>query len=309
MATIGEPPIVFLDEPSAGMDPVARRFMWKVVQNIADTRKKSVVILTTHSMDEAEALCSRIAIQVDGMFRCLGSAQQIKSLYGQGLELNVRLRVPSQEDIDKWCQTAGASSKAVVDVQTGLNYMIAACGEASAQQLATRQGCILVAGYRTFMLSQLAEWAMLEKNVLFLEQFLHQNLSAEINGAPSIVVLEKTGPSLRYRILPEALQGKFKSLGVLFQLLQDNQVREGEFTIEDFQVSQASLEQIFNMFAAGQIGMQQHQEARAQASMAPAQAQAEQSNQAVVVGKPAGETQMDGIKVSGEPADVKVQEF
>merc|ERR1719199_12190 len=94
IATTGEPPMVFLDEPSAGMDPVARRFMWSVIQGIAERRKKSVVILTTHSMEEAEALCSRIAIQVDGLFRCLGSSQQIKSRYGQGLELNIRLRQP-----------------------------------------------------------------------------------------------------------------------------------------------------------------------------------------------------------------------
>merc|ERR1719433_2232539 len=101
MATIGEPPMVFLDEPSAGMDPVARRGMWSVVQNIADKRKKSVVILTTHSMEEAEALCSRIAIQVDGRFRCLGSAQEIKSGYGLGLELNVRLGSPEPEAVEE----------------------------------------------------------------------------------------------------------------------------------------------------------------------------------------------------------------
>merc|ERR1719482_219401 len=91
IATTAEPPMVFLDEPSAGMDPVARRFMWSVIQGIAERRKKSVVILTTHSMEEAEALCSRIAIQVDGRFRCLGTAQQIKHSYGKGLELNVRI--------------------------------------------------------------------------------------------------------------------------------------------------------------------------------------------------------------------------
>merc|ERR1719433_536300 len=101
MATIGEPPMVFLDEPSAGMDPVARRGMWSVIQNIAERRQKSVVILTTHSMEEAEALCSRIAIQVDGRFRCLGSAQEIKSGYGLGLELNVRLATPTLDEIDK----------------------------------------------------------------------------------------------------------------------------------------------------------------------------------------------------------------
>lgn len=59
---IGNPPIVFLDEPSTGMDPNARRFMWNVISKISTKRKKSSVILTTHAMEEAEALCSRIVI-------------------------------------------------------------------------------------------------------------------------------------------------------------------------------------------------------------------------------------------------------
>jgi ATP-binding cassette subfamily A (ABC1) protein 3 len=59
---IGNPPIVFLDEPSTGMDPEARRFMWNVISRIATERKKSSVILTTHSMEEAEALSTKIAI-------------------------------------------------------------------------------------------------------------------------------------------------------------------------------------------------------------------------------------------------------
>jgi ATP-binding cassette subfamily A (ABC1) protein 3 len=62
IAMIGNPPIVFLDEPSTGMDPEARRFMWNVISRIATQRKQSTVILTTHSMEEAEALSTKIAI-------------------------------------------------------------------------------------------------------------------------------------------------------------------------------------------------------------------------------------------------------
>jgi ATP-binding cassette subfamily A (ABC1) protein 3 len=62
IALIGNPPIVFLDEPSTGMDPNARRFMWNIISNISTRRKKSSIILTTHAMEEAEALSSRIAI-------------------------------------------------------------------------------------------------------------------------------------------------------------------------------------------------------------------------------------------------------
>jgi ABC-type multidrug transport system ATPase subunit len=63
IATVGNPPIILLDEPSAGMDPKARRFMWDVVANIA-SNKTSAVILTTHLMEEAEALCTKIGIMV-----------------------------------------------------------------------------------------------------------------------------------------------------------------------------------------------------------------------------------------------------
>ena len=59
---IGNPPIVFLDEPSTGMDTEARRFMWNVISRIVNERKQSTIILTTHSMEEAEALSTKIAI-------------------------------------------------------------------------------------------------------------------------------------------------------------------------------------------------------------------------------------------------------
>lgn len=53
MAIIGNPDIIFLDEPSTGMDPKARRFMWKIISRITVERKQSTVLLTTHAMEEA----------------------------------------------------------------------------------------------------------------------------------------------------------------------------------------------------------------------------------------------------------------
>ena len=64
-AIIGNTPIVLLDEPSAGMDPDARKFMWKVVKKI-QSRKRSAILFTTHSIEEAEALSSKIGIMVKG---------------------------------------------------------------------------------------------------------------------------------------------------------------------------------------------------------------------------------------------------
>ena len=92
MAMIGNPRIVFLDEPSTGMDPRARRFMWKVIARVATQRKDATVVLTTHSMEEAEALSSRLGIMVKGNFQCIGTPQHIKSKYGEGLEVELKLK-------------------------------------------------------------------------------------------------------------------------------------------------------------------------------------------------------------------------
>lgn len=95
IAMIGNPPIVFMDEPSTGMDPKARRFMWTVISRISTKRKQSSIILTTHSMEEAEALSTRIAIMVEGSIKCLGSIQQIKSKYGTGYEVELKTHLPT----------------------------------------------------------------------------------------------------------------------------------------------------------------------------------------------------------------------
>ena len=105
MATIGNPPIILLDEPSAGMDPEARRFMWSVVANIPQRDKKSAVILTTHSMEEAEALSTKMGIMVrGGIFKCFGSSQHIKNKFGTGYEIEVKIRKPQYSELEKLAQ-------------------------------------------------------------------------------------------------------------------------------------------------------------------------------------------------------------
>ncbi|ETE60815.1 ATP-binding cassette sub-family A member 12, partial [Ophiophagus hannah] len=65
------------DEPSSGMDPNAKRHLWKIITE--EVQNQCSVILTSHSMEECEALCTRLAIMVNGHFQCLGSLQHIKS--------------------------------------------------------------------------------------------------------------------------------------------------------------------------------------------------------------------------------------
>jgi ABC-type multidrug transport system ATPase subunit len=96
IATIGRPPLVFLDEPSTGMDPLARRFMWEVIHRISTQDKNCTVMLTTHSMEECEALCTRVGIMVGGRLRCLGSTQHLKAKFGDGYQIDLKLREPPQ---------------------------------------------------------------------------------------------------------------------------------------------------------------------------------------------------------------------
>ena len=91
------PPIILLDEPSTGMDPEARRFMWSVIHKMSTKGRKSSVIMTTHSMDEAETLCKRMGIMVNGEFVCMGKANQIKDKYGFGYEADVRIKPMTEE--------------------------------------------------------------------------------------------------------------------------------------------------------------------------------------------------------------------
>lgn len=75
--------------------------MWNVISRIATKRKQSSIILTTHSMEEAEFLSTRIAIQAEGMIKCIGSVQHIKNKFGKGYEIEIKTNLPSREEMEK----------------------------------------------------------------------------------------------------------------------------------------------------------------------------------------------------------------
>ena len=129
MALIGNPPIILLDEPSAGMDPEARRFMWQVVEKISQRDKKSAVILTTHSMEEAEALSTKLGIMVrGGVFRCMGSSQHIKNKFGVGYEVEIKVRKAQYHELEQLAQQLGfnADLQAKVALQAAIDQCAAA---------------------------------------------------------------------------------------------------------------------------------------------------------------------------------------
>jgi ATP-binding cassette subfamily A (ABC1) protein 3 len=96
VALIGDPPVVFLDEPTTGMDPAARRFLWNVLLDVVKDGR--TIVLTSHSMEECEALCTRLGIMVNGQFQCLGSPQHLKSRFGAGVSLTAKLPVGSDQE-------------------------------------------------------------------------------------------------------------------------------------------------------------------------------------------------------------------
>ena len=71
--------VVLLDEPSTGLDPASRRLLWKCITTAKPTR---AILLTTHSMQEAEGLCDRLGIFVDGRLRCIGQPAELTRRYG-----------------------------------------------------------------------------------------------------------------------------------------------------------------------------------------------------------------------------------
>lgn len=81
LSTIGRQRIIFLDEPTTGLDPVNKRFIWSLIQKI---KKHKAVILTTHSMEEADFLSDRIGVIVEGNMKCIGTPLDLKTTYGSG---------------------------------------------------------------------------------------------------------------------------------------------------------------------------------------------------------------------------------
>lgn len=104
-ATIGPVDILLLDECTTGVDPVGRREIWNMISGMVSGQNVSVdetpsVVLTTHSMEECEALASRIAIMAHGRLRCLGTAQHLKTKFGQGIQLEMKVKAVNSNDED-----------------------------------------------------------------------------------------------------------------------------------------------------------------------------------------------------------------
>jgi len=105
------------------MDPGAKRFMWDLISSSMRGRS---LILTTHSLEEAEALCNRIGIMVSGRLRCLGNAQHLRSRYGQGYQIEIKTEDSKEavENVQTWVQGTFAKAELVEIHGERLKYKI-----------------------------------------------------------------------------------------------------------------------------------------------------------------------------------------
>src|SRR5205085_7840172 len=99
ISTIGDPKIIFMDEPTTGMDPVNRRHVWSFIENFKQGR---IIILTTHSMEEADVLGDRICVMAHGRFRAIGNSIRLKSKFGGGYRISLVTRTEDSEKLKQF---------------------------------------------------------------------------------------------------------------------------------------------------------------------------------------------------------------
>ena len=109
ISLLGSPEVCLLDEPSSGLDPMARRVMWKL---IAAYGQGQSFLLTTHSMEEAEALCTRIGIMTNGELQCVGTSQHLKNKHAAGYVLELVVKEDEDEDEDGEGKEGSAGARA-----------------------------------------------------------------------------------------------------------------------------------------------------------------------------------------------------
>lgn len=253
LAALGRPTCILLDEPSAGMDPVSRRFFWDVLRRV---RLYSTVVLTSHSMEEVENTCSGVGIMLEGCLRCLGTIQHLKSRFGRAMEVQIRLHLPSDEDVEgvaaavrKARLTNSMESGAPLEALWGSEKEELCRALDQYHALGDQQGwggalastgayLLPCTGGQSPTLAELCGWA-----------------SAEIQMSKASLALNAKFPGTILSERGSSLQAKFSvpivsppvSLSQLFGWLESMKV---DLHIDAYSVGQQTLQSIFNNFAA-----------------------------------------------------------
>ena len=251
-ALVGDPPIIFLDEPSTGMDPVARRFMWSVIARVATERKQCSIILTTHSMEEVEALCTRIGIMVGGRLRCLGSSQHLKNRHGAGYECEIKLAPPSAAAVAVVLDSAREFCEQ--DAQAGAAPVLVMRREAiarAAQKLGVpaRGAQVSEAGTGWALHASLTKNGDRVPAAEFAAWWAGEAVCKEVvvymaETFVGCTLAERQGSTLRFK-----LGAASEALGALFGKLEHTRSHLG---VASYTLGQTTLEALFNSFASQQ---------------------------------------------------------
>ncbi|XP_010515085.1 PREDICTED: ABC transporter A family member 8-like isoform X2 [Camelina sativa] len=110
ISLIGNPKVVYMDEPSTGLDPASRKSLWDVVKL---AKQKGAIILTTHSMEEAEVLCDRLGIFVNGSLQCIGNPKELKGRYGGSYILTVTTSEEHEQEVEQLVDTISKNAKKI----------------------------------------------------------------------------------------------------------------------------------------------------------------------------------------------------
>jgi len=247
IALIGDPAVCLLDEPSAGLDPVSRRNLWNVILRTMSHRS---VVLTTHSMEEAEALCGRIAIMVKGQVRAVGTKQHLKSTLGAGYELIIKLS-PGAANIRKSARRQNSvqhlslsSQRISSSLSNGLSAQLSNNGEVcnasrgsgtaiegvdDATELSRMSSLNLESANQFTSLNSLGDDSLTENDAKLKAFVSKLFVDAEI--------VADNGGLITWRISSHNL-----SLGVAFREIEAHKV---DLHIESYSISQPTLEQVF----------------------------------------------------------------
>ena len=244
---------------------MARRDLWRVISDMVSGQSgggRTSVILTTHSMEECEALCPRIGIMAQGKLRCLGSAQRLKSRFGRGFQVEAKVLdvLPEDEDyrstLSALLEYLGESSEVTTgeDVFVALDDTLAAVnaitGGVESSDVGTSSSIAALIsednpiGYHIYKDASSETGIAVDEVAQFCtEEMRVENLQAFFEESYSTAILrERQENKVRYEVASDGLK-----ISSIFEAIESN---KESLQLADYGVSQTSLEQIFNFFAA-----------------------------------------------------------
>lgn len=205
--------------------------MWNIVSKISREKKQSSVILTTHSMEEAEALCNKMGIMVKGEFKCFGSASHIKDKYGTGFEVEFKVRNLNEQEVkemEEACKKQKLIPFTVANAKSYLNQqgLSDLANEISADGIGS-SFFEVEKKKRHINTEEFLQWYFTESHG---DKFIDL-LTSQLNG---VEIVEHWNNSWRLKIQ----RGDY-SIGYIFGLIEENKAK---FEISEYSVAQTTLE-------------------------------------------------------------------